>query len=198
MNQPVLFDYAAAGGRILASHFHYSWFNTGPFGAYPLATWKTGSNQIGNELNAQVVTAGWDGGTFARGQSLYDWLATPKVAALTSGELPIEAPRHNADLTAANTLSQPWLIADPQSQSPGAVQAMTFDTPLGTDAGGHCGRVEYTDLHIGASSGDYSSSAITPTGCATGNLAPQEAALEYLLFDVMACVTVDNAPTTAP
>ena len=31
MNQQALHDYASAGGRVFASHFHYSWFNSGPY-----------------------------------------------------------------------------------------------------------------------------------------------------------------------
>jgi hypothetical protein len=42
--QNYLMAYANAGGRVFASHYHYAWFNTGPFntGANRLATWSTG------------------------------------------------------------------------------------------------------------------------------------------------------------
>src|SRR4029077_7895558 len=42
MNQHALHDYACAAGRVFASHFHYAWFNTGPYGSENLATWTTG------------------------------------------------------------------------------------------------------------------------------------------------------------
>jgi hypothetical protein len=44
-----------------------------------------------------------------------------------------------------------WLAADNQSQSPGAAQDFSFDTPLGAmDAGAKQGRVVYSDMHVGA------------------------------------------------
>jgi hypothetical protein len=48
MNQQALLDYAKAGGRVFASHFHYSWFNTGPFASANLATWTPGANNMGD------------------------------------------------------------------------------------------------------------------------------------------------------
>ncbi len=185
MNQQVMYNYAEAGGRVFASHFHYAWFNTGPFGSANLATWTPGSNQIGNSLNANIITT-WDGQPFVRGQALLAWLGN--VGALTAGELPIQAPRHNADVAVSNTPSQPWIVADNNAQVPGATQDFTFDTPLGADAGSQCGRVVFSDMHVGAASGDYATSKVTPTGCANNDLSPQEKALEFILFDLSSCV----------
>jgi hypothetical protein len=190
MNQQVMFDYAAEGGRIFASHFHYAWFNTGPFGMANLAKWTPGSNQIGNSLNATIVT------TFPEGQSFHDWLQN--VNALTNDELPIDAPRHNANVTAANTVSQPWIVADNNSQSPGATQDFTVDTPIGVPAAQQCGRVVFSDMHVGAASGDYGSSNTTPAGCADNDLSPQEKALEFILFDLSSCVTPDGGSQMPP
>jgi hypothetical protein len=198
MDQQVMFNYAAAGGRVFASHFHYAWFNTGPFGAANLATWTTGSNQIGNSLNANIVTTTWTNQPFALGQALHDWLGN--VGALTNNELPIQAPRHNADVSATNTPSQPWIVADNNSQAPGAAQDFTFDTPIGVPAAQQCGRVVYSDMHVGAASGDYMGglSTTTPTGCAMQDLSPQEDALEFILFDLSSCVTANNMPQQPP
>jgi hypothetical protein len=198
MNQQVLFDYAAKGGRVMASHFHYAWFTTGPFAAYDLATWRTGSNDIGN-INADIVTTTSAGGAFPRGQAFHTWLGGTKVNALTNGELPIVAARHNADVSPSNSLSQAWLVADDNSGAPGAAQSLTFDTPLDAGAAAQCGRVDFTDLHVGSAAGDYTGAlaTTTPAGCATADLSPQESALEFLLFDVMSCVTPAHAPSPA-
>jgi hypothetical protein len=195
MNQQVLFDYAAAGGRVFASHFHYAWFNSGPFGAQNLATWYAGSNDIGN-INASVVTTTWGGMPFVRGQALHDWLQN--VKALTNNLLPIQVARHNADVTMANTPSQPWIVRQGQPTQP---QDFSFDTPLGVSADKQCGRVVYSDMHVGAASNDYGgqiTGGVTPMGCTNADLSPQEKALEFILFDLSACVTPNNMPQMPP
>ncbi|MFO0617922.1 MAG: carboxypeptidase regulatory-like domain-containing protein [Polyangiaceae bacterium] len=191
MNQQVLFDYAAAGGRVFASHFHYAWFNTGPFGDKNLASWVTGSNDIGN-IQANVVTTDWAGMPFARGQALQDWLKN--VSALdNNNKLPIQAARHNADVAATNTISQPWIVAED-----GPTQDFSFDTPLGVEPEKQCGRVVYSDMHVGAAANDYDNQNTTPGGCAEQDLSPQEKALEFILFDLSSCVTPNNIPMQPP
>jgi hypothetical protein len=192
MNQQALFDYAAAGGRVFGSHFHYAWFDSGPFGAANLATWATGSNDMGN-IGAAIDTS------FPKGAALRQWLGT--VNALSGGELPIEEARHNADVSAANTATQAWIAADQNSSPPGATEYLTFNTPLGAAPAQQCGRVVYSDLHVGAASNDYAADIldpIVPSGCANNDLSPQEKALEFMLFDLSACVISDGQAPSAP
>jgi hypothetical protein len=197
MQQQALFNYAAAGGRVFASHYHYAWFNTGPFAAVtpPLATWTPGTNDMG-DISGIVQTTLPNGSAFPRGQAMAQWLMN--VNALTNGELPIQAARHNADVRAANTLSTPWIVADKNARPAGATEYFSFDTPFGVGPVEQCGRVVYSDLHVGAASGDYGQmsgaqqipmNAVTPSGCANNALSPQEKALEFMLFDLSGCIT---------
>jgi hypothetical protein len=198
MNQQALHDYASAGGRVFASHFHYAWFNTGPYGGENLATWTTGSQDIGN-INGTIVTTLPNGELFPKGKALSDWLT--HIGALRSGLLAIEEARHNADVSATNTPSQPWILADQASSAPGATQYFSFNTPtdgfVTPDGPSYCGRVVFSDLHVGAASQDDAGDPV-PTGCATGRLSPQEAVLEYMLFDLSSCVTTEDRPPEPP
>jgi hypothetical protein len=191
MNQQALFDYAKSGGRVFASHFQYSWLNSGPFGAANLATWSPGANNMG-DVTANIVT------TFPKGLALSQWLGN--VGALTAGELPISAARHNSDVGPANTASQAWIKADAKANPAGATEYFTFNTPIGAMPDKQCGRVVFSDLHVGAGSGDYAgaSTQVVPTGCATTDLSPQEKALEFMLFDLSSCVTPDSQPPPQP
>jgi len=198
MNQQILHDYASAGGRVFASHFHYSWFNTPPYSDENLATWTPESNNIGN-VNGKIVTTLPNGMVFPKGVALGEWLG--HVGALTNGLLPIEEARHNADVSAANTPSQAWIVVDENSRDPGATQYFSFNTPtdanLTPDGKGYCGRVVYSDLHVGAASGDDPDQPV-PAECAMARLSPQEAALEFMLFDLSSCVIPDDVPPKAP
>jgi len=195
MNQQALFDYAQAGGRVFASHFHYAWFDNGPFGAQNLATWETGTQDYKADPNAVVLTTLPNGQPFPRGVAMQQWLGN--VNALTNGELHIVQARHNAVVGAANTASVPWIVTDTQAQPPNETEYFSFDTPFGAPAGQQCGRVVYSDLHVGAASGDYGGytngqipqGAVVPSGCANKDLSPQEKALEFMLFDLSGCIT---------
>jgi hypothetical protein len=199
MNQQALSDYAAAGGRVFASHFHYAWFNTGPYGADNLATWSPGSNDMGN-INATIETTLPNGQPFPKGQALDQWLGN--VGALQNGELPIQAARHNADVGAANMPSTTWIVADQNAQPAGATEYFSFDTPVGVPSDKQCGRVVFSDLHVGAASGDYgglnSLLPVVPDGCANNPLSPQEKALEFMLFDLSSCLTPNSQPPQPP
>lgn len=205
MNQAALHAYASAGGRVFASHFHYAWFNTGPYGNENLATWSAGSNHIDdvNATNATIVTTLPNGQVFPKGQALADWLGT--VNALTNGELQIWEARHNADVSATNTPSQAWIAADAHSMAPGATQYFSFNTPTDAlpmpDGQQYCGRIVFSDLHVGGASGDAlffagqpPAPVPVPMGCADVDLSPQEKALEFMLFDLSSCVTPDDQP----
>jgi hypothetical protein len=192
MNQQALHDYASAGGRVFASHFHYSWFNTGPYGSENLASWTPGSNDMG-DIGGVIHT------DFPKGEALQKWLASN--GALVKGELPIKEARHNADVTAVHTASQTWISANSSADPADATQYFSFNTPtdaaIGPDGPSYCGRVVFSDLHVGAGSGDDPSSPV-PASCAGAELSPQEQALEFMLFDLSACVTPDDRPPVPP
>jgi hypothetical protein len=200
MDQQVLFDYAAKGGRVFASHFHYAWFNSGPFAtAANLATWTTGANPVGSgNINADVQQTLLTGGAFAKGVAMKQWLGTVGALGVNgapAGELPILQAKHNANLSATNVASTSWIVPDPSTTpapSAGTTLYFSFNTPFGTGTESQCGRVVFSDLHIGGGSKD--TGGTVPGECATGDLSPQEKALEFMLFDLSACVVPDNAP----
>jgi hypothetical protein len=221
-----LFDYANGGGRVFASHFHYAWFTadagTNPFipnmvdGGYaasamsgpatPLATWAMGAQLFssGDTVDANVLQTLPGGGAFPRGVAMDQFLSNTG-ALLSDGELQITAARHNAAVSAANPLSVPWIVSDGNSDPPSQTMYFSFDTPFGSTATEQCGRIVYSDLHVGAASNDYGGyqtsgatlglikqPAVVPTDCTKGMLSPQEKALEFMLFDLSGCVTPDS------
>jgi hypothetical protein len=161
-DQQALLGYANAGGRIFASHFHYAWFNTGPWAALNMATWYTGQNALddGQSFPGDVYTMQLNGGPFPEGAALLQWLGV--VNALTNMQLPIYFARHNSDLLPptgpAATPSQPWIILDPSVMSmaggapaANAAQYFSIDTPVTSTQ--KCGRTVYSDLHVSGGPG---------------------------------------------
>jgi hypothetical protein len=208
-NPPALESYLNAGGRVFASHFHYAWFSgpidsmgqnyTAPadWGSH-IATWAGGGGQNGGPIGGIIQTVLNGSMTaFPKGVALQKWLTN--VGALGKngvpmGELSIYDPRYNAKVTTANSESQSWIQADSGSGHADSTMYLSFDTPtnapINPDLGApnYCGRAVFSDLHVGAAAND------NPPDCASGDLSPQEKALEFMLFDLSACVVSDSVP----
>jgi hypothetical protein len=217
-NPPALEAYLDAGGRVFASHYHYSWF-AGPLGsgqgyASPadwggnLASWSVAFAQtpIGNTPIGSVIDQTLNGSAspFPKGVAFFQWLGG--VGALGAyqapqNELAIYQPRYNAQVGPSNTPSQPWITSDSSSTLPGATMYFSFDTPVQTSAAGadggapaYCGRAVFSDLHVGGITIDGTQ---PPGTCKQTDLSPQEKALEFMLFDLASCVIPDTAPPDA-
>ncbi len=201
----VVFDYATIGGRVFASHFHYSFFT--PSGAFstitpPIASWTTGSQIDNDPISGKVVQTLGNGMAFPEGVALQSWLGN--VGALTNGELPIHNARDNAQVAATNK-AQMWISANQGSNFPGYAQYLSFDT-MGADS--VCGRVVYSDLHVSGGpmnlsdpNTDYMSfnPGIVPDQCTPHALTPQEKALEFMIFDLSSClIPIGGNPIPPP
>jgi len=207
--QGYLMSYANTGGRVFASHFQYAWFNTGPFatGSNNIATWMPGSQHVDDTqaFPVEIDTTLASGAPFPEGLALSQWLGT--VGALTNNQLPVWFARDNV-LTVVQPPSTEWAhLAASVTQAPSSPQYFSVDTPSGGTPGGPlCGRVVYSDLHVGGIPGtnapgvpvDYPRQQgggnggmrtnVAPDGCAMHPLTPQEEALEFMLFDLSSCL----------
>jgi hypothetical protein len=94
---------------------------------------------------------------------------------------------HNTESVIAPT--QEWLHSSVVSDAGTATAPIhfTFNTPIGAGAVNQCGRVTFSDWHAEGNS-LRSGGTVFPAACPTGPLTPQEAILEFMLFDLSACV----------
>jgi hypothetical protein len=150
------------------------------------------------------------GQPFYKGQALQAWLGIVNALGqngVPGTELSIDEAKHNADVAAPNVPSTAWIVADKAANPAGATQYFSFDTPLNTPPAQQCGRVVYSDLHVGSASGDYGGAAggmggimngVVPAGCSMADLSPQEKALEFMLFDLSACIVPNSVMPMPP
>ena len=218
----VLEQYLNAGGRVFASHYHYSWFSgsLSAMGANTysapatwgnnLATWSANGGGAGApmQLVNGVVDQTLNGNNqpFPKGVALFKWLGLLGALGVNGArpnDLPIFQPRYNANVLPANRVSQPWITT--AANGGGDTMYFSFDTPVdappAADGGppSYCGRAVFSDLHVAATSGNgvvtmTQDTPSPPAGCSNVDLSAQEKALEFMLFDLSSCVIPDQIP----
>jgi hypothetical protein len=176
-------DYANVGGRVFASHWHNYWLEKGP-GQFPTVALFEHHVDLPNPFTAAIDT------TFPKGMALAEWLV--HVGSMAPfGQLIITEGKHTVN-RATEMTSQRWVY----SASPVSTQYFSFNTPIGTPEEMQCGRVVFSDIHVSAM--DTSMGTAYPDGCRTTTMTDQEKALEFMLFDLSACVIKDNKPPMPP
>jgi hypothetical protein len=195
-----LYDYAKVGGRVFSSHYHHYWFSNSPVPEVKaLASWTNdftckGGCSFEAEPAANVTFNATVNTSFAKGAAMKSWLANTHSLTGPGETLPILEARHNVNSVAPGALS--WMtIENPAAGNKVAHEYVTFNTPVGAADDQVCGRVVYSDLHVGA--GDATGSPF-PAGCTTPDLTPQQKALEFMLFDLSSCIQKDDLPPVLP
>jgi hypothetical protein len=180
-----LLAYTAAGGHVFASDRALTWlYQNGSFAT--VAGW----NYQPSVFLAPAVAV-IDQVSNPEGPELQQWLQIVGASVPGSGVVSVNPAFQNTTGVVAPT--QQWL------HDQGALTPIhfTFNTPVGAPAAQQCGRVVFSDWH--AQDFVFSSGTTFPTECPATAMTPQEAILEFMLFDATACVqpyTPACTPTT--
>jgi hypothetical protein len=195
-------DYINAGGRVFATHLHYTWIDgvdredeavqqelaafhsTAEFGGN-----DDPNNYYGNGAILDINTS------FPKGEALADWLEFVEPNKQSPwGQFEAFQTRFRAHAL-NEALTQLWVSHDRGDYELPIYFA--FNAPLEAPPEDQCGRMVYTGMHV--SQGAGSASAPFPSACNDdAPLTKQEKALIFLLFDLFACITPDETPPQPP
>ncbi len=179
-------QYLDSGGRVFNSHYHLNFFGA--------------SDENGGKAATELKTAAqwtlWSktsGGSpfnidtsFPKGKAMDDWLDGLKTTSKWGASIKTSP---KGQITTSNTgdiggtvpgISQRWIYP---SSGAGAVY-VSINTPTSKPAADRCGRAVATDIHVG-------------NGSLT-TMSEQEAALEFMFFDLASCVIDDAVPPKPP
>jgi hypothetical protein len=213
-------DWLDEGGKVFATHFQYTWFKNNPQTDFQnTATWLGAST--GSGAGTYTIDT-----SFPKGQVFHDWLQN--LGALTGNGIALNGVANSVSTVTPPTQrwiydpgSSPndtkylsfltpigGLSSPPPSPAPtdagadagdggardaGAGDAAYVDAAAEQNQPTYCGKAVFSDLHTsGSPSGDV------PASCSGADLTPQQKALEFLLFDLAACVAPENKPPPEP
>jgi hypothetical protein len=189
-SQQSFLDYANAGGRSFNTHYQYYWIKDG---VAPLPSTATfGPDTMGPDPNTGYVDT-----SFPKGDAFAQWLVNVG-ASQTKGQISITQPRYDA--RSVNAPSVQWMTgSDPQtSPATPALFHYTFNTPIGAPTSQQCGKVLYSDFHVEQSQ-ISAKQVLFPAECASSTtMTNNDLALEFMLFDLSACIQNDQSPPTPP
>ncbi|WP_300616846.1 Ig-like domain-containing protein [Dokdonella sp.] len=171
-------NYANAGGRVLGTHYAFSYLNTNPAFAGTVI-WHP--DQAPPADQPGLVNT-----SFPKGLRLAEWLQTVG-ASTTLGQIPLQYLRTDLDGVLGST--QSWIRID----NPSIPVQISFNTPVGAPPADQCGRVQFNEYHI---SDANSSGKVFPAECAPGPMTPQETMLAFSLFDLSSTTITPAIPST--
>lgn len=215
--------YVNAGGRVFAEHYNWAWIRS--FTGYPsvfgpVATWyndprepNPGTGVIGTLPRDTLIDQ-----SFPKGVAFASWLSNVGASTIL-GHLTLSSSTKYTAIDQINPPSQRWIfepmptdagVPPPDAGVTGApaqyAHAFSFNTPVGAAESAQCGKFVYTALHVSDSAstgfpGDPSTgtgSTVFPTCCATRTaLSAQEKAMEFMIFDMSACLTPSGGTNDA-
>lgn len=181
-----MYDYLNAGGKVFATHFHYVWFKGSPSDEFKnIAQWGSGGVSLSYDVNQ----------SFPKGEKFAKWLKAIGASS-TLGKIDLED--ETSSVVSANDPALSWITG------PGTVpKYFSFNTPLSNPDGtptaveNQCGRAVFSDLHMVKYQQAHPNS-IQECAIGPGGLSDQQKALEFLFFDLSACVTDDKATPSPP
>jgi hypothetical protein len=193
-----LHDWLGEGGKAFATHFHYTWFMNGPPDFQAAATWLGTSSGSGFG-NFPIDTS------FPKGKTFHDWLGN--IGQLTNNTIALNGVA--TSVSTVNKAAQRWIYDGNNNDT----KYLSILTPIGgipsapaadagTDAGAemqgpkYCGKAVFSDLHAGGFALPFGNDV--PGSCTAAALTPQLAALEFLFFDLSACVAPENVAPPPP
>jgi hypothetical protein len=175
--------YANKGGRVITTHFSYTWLYQNA-GLATVGTWQVNQPNPPSPLIVNVDT------TTPKRRDFATWLGL--VGALSTVNPPqvsINDPRRNLNDVTVSNGGERWLYAD----TPPLVQHMTVDMPVLATPDKVCGRVIYSDFHVANA---MNQTLTFPAECPTSDLTAQEKILAFMVLDLAACVALP--PPTHP
>lgn len=166
----LLRQYADIGGRVLGSHFHYTWGRTLIPQWQSAAQWTAGGNP---SSTPDLVNQ-----THPGGMALAKWLQAVG-ASTTLGQVALGVKTYDVGTVNAPTLS--WLTASGVNP---ITHYLSFDTPVGVAKEMQCGKVVYAGMHV---TGSQTVGTNFPASCSS-TFSPEEKAFVFLLFDLTTCL----------
>ncbi len=204
---PELVAYANGGGRVFATHFSSAYYTQGGVAnAFDgTATWGTtgGVTFAVDAANGKPSFVDVNPMDNPKGAAFAAWLANPTSAlSMTPAwmTMPANAPTvlinpAKWDSTAVVPPTQQWMFMSPADDDTHFSPSLfTFNTPIGAANTAQCGRGLYTDFHVtpntaGGGTLQGTHTLVFPAECGPRSpMTAQEKVLEFILFDLGACV----------
>ncbi|MBL9111417.1 MAG: hypothetical protein JNM74_19175 [Myxococcales bacterium] len=170
-------NFANAGGRVFATHYHYTWMKNNASWGGSILDFSSG----GGGSNPYAVNT-----SFPKGQALADWLVEVGASS-TAGRIDLSDVTSSQRGLVNGSPAQVWIGAGASGKY------YSFNTPVGLPVADQCGRFVFSDVHsAGLSSGGKN----FPGTCSALN--KQQTALEYMFFDLSSCVQDETKPPEPP